>query len=161
MQSFEKNHLVLLVQNDAGYNNLLKLNSLFYLGNKDSQTGLSIDDICSHNSGLICLTGGANGPIGQLISDGHKAKAHALLEQLENHFPQRVYVEIQRHTISDGHNLDIEIFTEKTLVELAYELELPLVATNDVYFPSREMFEAHDALICIGDGTYVDQKEER
>ena len=161
MQSFEKNYLVLLVQNDVGYNNLLKLNSLFYLGNKDSQTGLSIDDICSHNSGLICLTGGANGPIGQLISDGHKAKAHALLEQLENHFPQRVYVEIQRHPISDGHNLDIEIFTEKTLVELAYELELPLVATNDVYFPSREMFEAHDALICIGDGTYVDQKEER
>ena len=44
---------------------------------------------------------------------------------------------------------------------MAYELNLPLVATNDVHFPARAMFEAHDALICIGDGTYVDQKEER
>ena len=160
-QSFEKNYIVLLAQNEVGYNNLLKLNSLFYLSNTDTPLGLSIDEICSHNGGLICLTGGADGPVGQLISDGHKDQAKILLQQLENNFSQRLYVEIQRHPISEGRYLDKEIFTEKTLIELAYELNLPLVATNDVHFPARAMFEAHDALICIGDGTYVDQKEER
>ena len=71
-------------------------------------------------------------------------------------FRDRLYVELQRHPGEAGLP-EAEAQTERGHVELAYALDLPLVATNDVYFPKSEMYEAHDALICIAEGAYVDQ----
>ena len=54
---------------------------------------------------------------------------------------------------------EAERLTERGFVEMAYAMDIPLVATNDVYFPETEMYEAHDALICISEGAYVDQQD--
>ncbi len=67
---------------------------------------------------------------------------------------------MQRHPGEDGQP-EAERLTERGFVEMAYAMDLPLVATNDVYFPKTEMYEAHDALICIAEGAYVDQQEPR
>ncbi|NBT52597.1 MAG: DNA polymerase III subunit alpha, partial [Marivivens sp.] len=75
-------------------------------------------------------------------------------------YPDRLYVELQRHPQEDGLP-EAEQLSERGHIEMAYEMELPLVATNDVYFPKPDIYEAHDALICIAQGAYVDQAEPR
>ena len=87
-------------------------------------------------------------------------KSQGFIGRVSEHFSDRLYVELQRHPGEGGLPED-ERVTERGFVELAYELGLPLVATNDVYFPKSDMYEAHDALICIADGAYVDQQEPR
>jgi len=67
----------------------------------------------------------------------------------------------QRHPREDGSLPEHEAVTEAGALNLAYAMDLPIVATNDVYFPKRDMYEAHDALICIADGAYVDQQTPR
>jgi DNA polymerase-3 subunit alpha len=68
---------------------------------------------------------------------------------------------LQRHPGEGGRLPEAEVDSERGLVDLAYDMGLPLVATNDVYFPKADMYEAHDALICIAEGAYVDQQEPR
>ena len=70
-------------------------------------------------------------------------------------FPGRLYVELQRHGLPEQSRV------EAALVDLAYEFKLPLVATNDAYYADESMQEAHDALICISDGTYLNQADRR
>jgi DNA polymerase-3 subunit alpha len=82
------------------------------------------------------------------------------MEQLAGIYPDRLYVELQRHP-GEGGAPEIERLTERGHVEMAYEMGLPLVATNDVYFPKPGLYEAHDAMICIAEGAYVDQSEPR
>ncbi len=153
--------IVLLAQTATGYGNLMKLNSAAYL---DSQSGLprvTMAHLARHAEGLICLTGGATGPLGAVLIEGHRDRAEALLDGFKTLFPDRLYVELQRHPGEDGRYTRAEQMTERALVEMAYAMDLPLVATNDVHFPKPEMYEAHDALLCIADGAYVDQQEPR
>ncbi|MGB3179585.1 MAG: DNA polymerase III subunit alpha [Albidovulum sp.] len=153
--------LVLLAQNEPGYMNLMKLNSCLYLRGDGSSPHVTADDLAGHSDGLICLTGGPDGPIGRLLQAGQAAKADALIKQLAAIFPNRLYVELQRHPGEGGQYTQAERLTERGHVEMAYAMGLPLVATNDVYFPKPDMYQAHDALICIADGAYVDQQEPR
>ena len=153
--------LVLLAQDEVGYGNLLKLNSRIYLRGDGAEPHVTIEELDSHAAGLICLTGGADGPIGRLLQAGSHTRAQALMARLGAIFGDRLYVELQRHPGEGGHYTAAERATEKPLVELAHEMKLPLVATNDVHFPKAEMFEAHDALLCIRDGAYVDQQQPR
>ncbi|MFN3390036.1 MAG: PHP domain-containing protein, partial [Allosphingosinicella sp.] len=111
--------------------------------------------------GLICLTGGPEGPLGRFHASGQQAKARAILERLAQIYPNRLYVELQRHPGPGGALPEHEALAERGAVELAYDMGLPLVATNDVYFPKPDMYEAHDALICIAEGAYVDQSQPR
>ncbi|MCE8472418.1 PHP domain-containing protein, partial [Rhodovulum sulfidophilum] len=141
--------------------NLMKLNSCLYLGETGELPQVSPDELIAHADGLICLTGGPDGPVGRLIRDGQRAKAEALVTRLAAAFPTRLYVELQRHPGEGGQPTEAERETERVHVEMAYAMDLPLVATNDVYFPKSDMYEAHDALLCIADGAYVDQAEPR
>ncbi|MDE0969428.1 MAG: DNA polymerase III subunit alpha [Octadecabacter sp.] len=152
--------IVLLAQNEAGYMNLMKLNSCAYLDADGQLPQVTVDDLAKHNVGLICLSGGPDGPVGRLLRVGQRPAAEALMRQLGVIFPDRLYVELQRHPV-DGGLPEAEQLSEQGHVEMAYALELPLVATNDVYFPKTSIYEAHDALICIADGAYVDQNEPR
>ena len=157
--------VVLLVQSEAGYLNLMKLNSCLYIDGQSLGQGLlaqvTLDELEAHSAGLICLTGGPDGPLGRLLQAGQLPKARALLQRLAAALPDRLYVELQRHP-GEGNRLPAsEATAERGLIELAYDLGLPIVATNDVYFPKAAMFEAHDALICIAEGAYVDQQEPR
>ncbi|MEO1423078.1 MAG: DNA polymerase III subunit alpha [Pseudomonadota bacterium] len=153
--------IVLLAQSQLGYGNLMKLSTCAYLDSGEALPHLTLDELAQHAEGLICLTGGAEGPVGHLIREGQGPKARALTERLAAMFADRLYIEIQRHPVDGARRTEAEAASEPGLVELAYALDLPLVATNDVYFPSRDMYEAHDALICIADSAYVDQSSPR
>ena len=117
-------------------------------------------DLAAHSGGLICLSGGPDGPVGRLLRTKRRPMAEALLGRLAETYPGRLYVELQRHPGEDGLP-EIEAATERGHVEMAYAMGLPLVATNDVHFEGADMFEAHDALLCIAEGAYVDQNEPR
>jgi DNA polymerase-3 subunit alpha len=152
--------LVLLVQDETGYRNLLKLNSCLYLRGDGTLPHVTLEELARHGEGLICLSGGPDGPVGRHLQHGNRTRAGALLERLSGIYPGRLYVELQRHP-GDGAASRLAQATERGHVELAYDLDLPLVATNDVHFPDPDMYAAHDAMICIGEGTYVAQAEPR
>ena len=153
--------VVLLAQTEAGYMNLMKLNSCLYLDSGGEAPQVSIEELEQYSDGLICLSGGADGPVGRFLQAGQRAKAEALMGRLAAIYPGRLYVELQRHPGEGGQVPQAERQSERGFVEMAYAMGLPLVATNDVYFPKPDMFEAHDALICIAEGAYVDQQEPR
>ncbi len=148
--------LALLVQNALGYRNLAKLLSAAYLGAEpDDWPHVKTARLAAHAEGLIALTGGPGGPLNRLIDDGQPAAAGLMLDRLKAMFGDRLYVELQRHGLPE------ERAAEETIVELAYAKDLPLVATNDVHFGKADMYEAHDALLCIADGAYVSQEDRR
>ncbi|MEM9754889.1 MAG: DNA polymerase III subunit alpha, partial [Pseudomonadota bacterium] len=152
--------IVLLVQNETGYRNLLALNSALYLRGDGARPFVTLDEVAARSDGLICLSGGPGGAVGVRLAAGHRPAAEAVMRRLAQAFPQRLYVELQRHP-GEGGLPEAEAATERGFVEMAYAMDLPLVATNDVHFPEPDMYEAHDALLCIADGAYVDQQAPR
>ncbi len=148
--------LALLVQNELGYRNLSKLLSAAYLGAEPGDwPHVKADVLSAHAEGLIALTGGPGGPLNRLIEQNQTAAASLLLDRLKAMFGDRLYVELQRHGLAN------ERGAEPALIDLAYEKALPLVATNDVHFGKADMYEAHDALLCIADGAYVSQEDRK
>ncbi|NQV54391.1 MAG: PHP domain-containing protein, partial [Rhodospirillales bacterium] len=148
--------LVVLAQNDIGYGNLLKLVSLSHLEpDGGAEPRLSLETIEANSDGLIALTGGPNGGLGRLLLEGQEDAAALLLDRLQGAFSGRLYIELMRH------NLAAEKTIEPKLLDLAYARDIPLVATNECFFLSADMYEAHDALICIADGAYVSQTGRR
>ena len=152
--------VVLLAQSETGYGHLMKLNSCLYLRRDGELPHVTLDELARHSDGVICLTGGPEGAIGRLLQDGHRGQAEAVMHRLAEAFGDRLYVELQRHPGEAGPP-ESETLTERPFVEMAYAMGLPLVATNDAYFPAPDMYEAHDALICIAEGAYVDQSGPR
>lgn len=152
--------IVLLAQSEAGFEALMRLSTANYL-EPALVPHISLETLAQNAGGLICLTGGPEGPLGALIREGHAPKARALAERLAAIFPGRLYVEIQRHPENGAPRTPVEAATEPGLVGLAHDLDLPLVATNDVHFQSPGMYEAHDAFLCIAEGAYVDQQQPR
>jgi DNA polymerase-3 subunit alpha len=148
--------LVLLAKDETGYANLLKIVSATYLAPADGVSPLlEYTQLAGMTEGIICLTGGATGGLAQLVAQGRNDKAATFLQQLQGYFPERLYIEIQRH------GMEAEQRSEAGLLDLAYAHNIPIVATNDVYFAKREMFEAHDALLCIAGGRYVSETDRR
>ena len=152
--------IVLLAQNELGYKNLLKLSSEMYIQNDDEKVEISFEQLENHADGLICLTGGSKGPLGQLILTAQDKAARDLLLKFHDIFSDRLYLELQRHPQGAGLPKE-ENDSEPVFINMAYDLNIPLIATNDVYFDNGEMYEAHDVLLCIADGVYVDQQEPR
>ncbi|MEM6590147.1 MAG: DNA polymerase III subunit alpha [Pseudomonadota bacterium] len=152
--------IVLLAQNEAGYENLMKLNSCLYLRGDGQLPHVTLDELAAHAASVICLTGGPDGPVGRLLQAGQRPAAEALMQRLHTAFEDRLYVELQRHP-GDAGLPEAERATERGFVEMAYALDIPLVATNDAYFPDEKMYEAHDAMLCVAEGAYVDQSQPR
>ena len=149
-------HLVLLVQDETGYQNLMHLVSVAFLESEPSEAAqVSLDVLADHAEGLLALTGGVSGALGRLLSGGQKPAAEAMLSRLAAMFPDRLYVEIQRHGLPE------EEAIEEALIDLAFGHDIPLVATNEAYFPAEQDYEAHDALLCIAGGTYIAQSDRR
>ena len=148
--------VVLLVQNDAGWRNLSILSSAAYLDSMGSaEPHVPWEKVAAHSEGLILLSGGPDGPIDPLLAAGKAREAEAALERMLDAFGDRFYVELQRH------GLAAEAAAEPGLVGWAYARDVPLVATNDVFFPKAEMHRSHEALICIADGAFLGQEERR
>ncbi len=152
--------LVLLAQSEAGYEALMRLNTCLYVTDGTQLPQVSVEELSANAADVICLTGGPDGPVGRLLQAGQRPKAQTLMNHLSAIYGDRLYVELQRHPGEDGQP-EAERLTEQGFIEMAYAMGLPLVATNDVYFPKPDMYEAHDALICIAGGAYVDQQEPR
>lgn len=148
--------IALLVQNQEGYKNLSKLLSASYL---DAEAGdwphVKADLLAQHTDGLIALTGGPGGPVNRLLVDGQPEAAGEMVARLQAMFGDRLYIELQRHGLPE------ERGAEDGLIDIAYDKGVPLVATNDVHFGGADMYEAHDALMCIADGAYVSQEDRR
>ncbi len=148
--------VVVLVQNETGYRNLIKLVSRSFMEtDATSEPQVALADLLGANEGLLLLSGGPDGPLGRLIQQNQIPAAEALAARIAEAFAGRLYIEILRHMQDD------EQRTEGAFLDIAYKLELPLVATNDVYFAKKDMYEAHDALLCIAGGAYVGQTERR
>ncbi len=148
--------LPVLAQNETGYGNLVKLVSKAFLEPEPGEAPhITWDDLESHSEGLIALTGGPGGPVGRLLGEAQAPAAEATLQRLEGMFPGRLYVELMRH------GLDEEKRIEPALIDMAYAHDLPLVATNDVFFTDTTMFEAHEVLLCIAEGMTVSNDQRR
>ncbi|MGH1376785.1 MAG: DNA polymerase III subunit alpha [Alphaproteobacteria bacterium] len=152
----EGHQLVLIAQNERGYKNLCKIISASYMGDVGSHDVSATYDVLRQYAGdVICLSGGMNGAIAQAVLHGQKDKAAQETSLMKEIFGDRFYIEIQRHNLPD------EDKAEDGLISLAYEHDIPLVATNDCYFPNRGAHEAHDALLCIAEGRYISEEDRR
>ena len=152
----EPGFIVLLAQSQLGYENLMVLVSKAHLDSDRSEVPqISLGDLEGYNKGIICLTGGVNGPVGKYLQGGDFEKGEDCLKRLNSLFGNRLYMELARHSLA------LEDKLESSFIELAFKYDIPLVATNQVFFAKRKMYEAHDALLCIADGNYIDQLDRR
>jgi DNA polymerase-3 subunit alpha len=142
--------LALYARDRTGYENLMALSSAAYLEPSAGEAPhVSLERALDGAEGLIALTGGRGGPVNAFIESDRMEAAEALLQRLRQRFGDRLYVELQRMG-EPG-----ETRVEEALVDLAYKLGLPLVATNDVRFEARADHRAHDALTCIKESAYL------
>lgn len=150
--------IVLLAQNHNGYLNLCELSRIMYMRDENHHLGpyITFEELKSHSDNIICLSGAHLGPIGIAILNKQDGLAREYAEKLESVFPGRFYIEIQRHGLQD------EIKTEPGFLEIAKQLNIPIVATNDVCFARSSDYEAADALSCVlGQTKVVDPERPR
>ena len=142
--------VVLLASRQEGYRSLMRLCSRAYLetGEQD-RPHVKLDWLAGETDGLIALSGGPNGPLDAAIASGQTALVASRCEALRRLFGDRLYLELQRHGVP------AERAAEAALIELAYAHGIPLVATNEPFFATREDYEAHDALLCIAEGKLI------
>src|ERR1700742_1520552 len=142
--------IVLLAARERGYRSLMRLNSRAFLETPVHQTPhIKLDWLTGEAEDLMALTGGPDGPISLAIQADQAALANSRCDRLSSLFGDRLYVELQRHSV------DRERRVEAGLIDLAYGRGLPLVATNEPYFASTDDYEAHDALLCIAGGRLI------
>ena len=152
--------LLLIAKDEAGWKNLVKLSSRSWFSKWCEETGLpalpwtALEEEGA-TEGILCLTGGLEGPLARRLADGQRPAAEALLDRLQALFPDRLYIELQRH------GLAAEAAIEPALIDLAYARNIPLVATNDCYFNGAKKHLAHDALLCIAEGRYITEDDRR
>ena len=148
--------LVLLAQDSEGLANLQRLSSFGFLQTDPGlRPQVALDVLCENSAGLILLTGGTTGPIARLLAEGQRDAAEALLARLVEAFPDRVVMELHRH------GLAVERAIEPGLIGLADAHRMPLVATNDCFFAKPDMYQAHDALLCIAEGRLLSERDRR
>lgn len=146
-KSTKTHELTLLCQSNEGYKNLLQLISLSYLeGQESGRPIVQRAWLSSLSSGLIALSGGRKGNIGQAILSQDLVSAKQYLEEWQSLFPNRFYLEINR--IGNPQEQGYLI----AALQLAESYSVPVVATNDVRFLTKDDFEAHEARICIQEG---------
>ena len=148
--------IVLLAARQEGYRSLMRLCSRAYLEIEPQQRAhIRLDWLDDEAAGLVALSGGLGGPLDAAFAGGQDALAQSRCETLQGLFGDRLYLELQRHGTPG------ERAAEAALIELAYARGIPLVATNEPFFATREDYEAHDALLCIAEGRLVADAERR
>ena len=146
--------LALYAQNEKGYDNLCALVSEAHLGRPvEDPAHVSFAALEGRTEGLIALTGGADGGLARLLAEEQSDRAEDLLARLTRLFPGRLYIELSRR------GNEVEEKAEARLVELAYERDLPLVATNPAQFAEAHFHPAHDAMLCIAQSSQIDRDD--
>jgi DNA polymerase-3 subunit alpha len=148
--------IALLAKDAQGYANLMRLSTgAYFAASETGEAVTSVNALATLADGLIALSGGLEGPIDASLAEGNPELARARVAELKRIFGDRLYIELQRH------GLPQERAIEPLLLKLAYDLDLPIVATNEPYFAGAEDFEAHDALLCIAEGSFVAVDDRR
>ena len=136
--------VLLYAQNKNGYQNLIQLISNAYLHpSSNLYPEIPLESFEKYSQDIILATGGACGSLGNFLLENDIDSAKEYILYLKKYFENRLYIEISRHNVTN------ESIIEENMISLAYDLNLPLLATNNVCYATPEDFEAHDALICI------------
>ena len=136
-------HIVLLAKNKTGYKNIVKLDSLSYIDGFYGKPRIGYDYIKKYSEGVICLSACLAGRIPQYLLAGEYDKAKEFALEMKGVFGEDFYIELQDHGIEEERQIIPE------LIKLARELDIQMVATNDVHYIQKEDWEAHDVLLCI------------
>ena len=142
--------LPLIAKNIEGYKNIIELSSKSYLENDNlSDPHCIFENLLKKNNGIIVLSGSISNLIGKLFNAGLFDDIDFIYKKLSEKFVNNFYLEIQRH------NDQNEKLFESFNLNQSKKYNLPIIATNEVYYLEKSMSEAHDALMCIGQKTYV------
>ena len=140
-------HMILLAMDHTGWLNLMKLSSRAYLEGFYYRPRIDLELLAQHNQGLICTTACLGGQVPQALLAGQSEKARQIASQYRDIFgPDRFFIEIQRQGLADQDRVN------PLLADLARQLGVGLVGTNDVHFLRRQDKPAHDILTCISTG---------
>ncbi len=145
--------LPLFALNETGYKNIIDLSSSSYLKNDElSDPHIEFEELLNNSEGVAVFSGTVFGLFGKLFDKGKFTEIHEIYSKIKKTFEDKFYIEIQRH------NDQNEIGFEKFNLKKSLDLEIPIIATNEVFYIDKNMHEAHDALICIGNKTYINEK---
>ena len=145
--------ITLYAKTEDGYKNLTKLSSLSYLkSNEDEEPACSLTDLLKNSKDLILLTGSYRDFFGKMLHFNKIKNFNETIDLLKKHFTNRIYIEIQRHNENNEKNF------ENHLLNISKSTQIPLIATQEVFYLDKDMYEAHDALTCIGKKNFVDDE---
>ncbi len=152
--NFTRDWLAVYAQDSGGYDNLCRLASMAHLDRPEElDAHVTLEQLVGKTDGLIALTAGGEGALARLLAAEQADAASTYLDTLQSLFPDRLYVELSRRGDAT------EEAAENALIDLAYARELPLVATNPAFYAEPDFFDAHDAMLCISDGEYVENDD--
>ena len=145
------NHLILLARDESGYHNLIKLVSIGYLEGFYYRPRIDKETLAQHAQGLIGLSACLKGEVAWLILQKRFNDALKAADSYQNILGKgNFYLEIQANSIPE------QKIVNDALIKISKELDIPLVATNDVHYPTKDKAEAHEALLCIQTQTTLD-----
>ena len=143
----------IIAKNDLGYKNLVKLSSSSYLNHKIfDEPYCEFKDLIKNKDGLIITLGGLNSLAGDLFKKDKLDEIKEIYTFLKNLLSTNFYIEIQRH--NDINEKNLEVYN----LNLSNELDIPIIASHEVYYLEKELYNAHDALMCIGSKNYINDK---
>ncbi len=146
--------ITLYAISETGYKNLTKLSSSSYLNiDGTSDPSCSLKELLNNSEGLILLTGNYSNFFGKLFYKNKLKDFHRIISTLMGTFKNRMYLEIQRHNEIQEKNY------ENYLLSISRSLQLPIIASQEIFYLNQEMYEAHDALICIGEKNFIDDND--
>lgn len=147
-------HLVLLAKNEEGYKNIIKLVSNGFLDGFYYKPRIDYEELSKYSKGIIALSACLAGDIQQCLLQEQYEKAKNMALRLQSIFDEdSFYLELQDHNMPEQKKVNIG------LVKISRETGIPLVATNDVHYISKEDAQVHDILLCIQTGKLVEDKE--
>jgi len=146
-------HLVLLAKDNVGYTNLCKINTAAWTKGFYYKPRIDYDFLAKHSKGLIALSACLAGHIPQNLLLGFYDEAKKYAEKLEKTFGKDFYIELQDHGIPEQATVNSQ------LIKLAKEMDVELVATNDVHYINKEDYEMHDALLCVQTRALIDEPD--
>ena len=141
-------------KNENGYKNLLNIISKAYMNHKENAY-VDIEQLSKNKEGLLVLSGGNNSILKFSSGNNITSQSASFIADFKKEFRDNFYIEIQR---LGGNDYRID---EEAILNLAYDNNIPVVATNDVYFEGPDHYEAHDALMCIEKKLFVSQKDRK
>jgi DNA polymerase-3 subunit alpha len=148
----ETHHLVLLVKNEVGYQNLMKIVSAASIEGFYYKPRADHDFLRQHSEGIIATSACLGGEVQSNLASGNRNKAIEVALLYKEIFKDGFYLELQNHGI------DEQLRVNEELVKLSEELDIPLICTNDVHYINQEDSKAHDILLCVQTGKTVNEE---